>query len=422
MIFAVNATALTPLSFRAGRNNTDTDTLDYVPGSALLGSLINAHQLMRDDPDELNTFFFQNSTRISNLYPASFSDEERLKEKLMPLQDRPEQDHTLPVYPLPTTARTCKRFPGFLFDSAPEGEQHGMFDHLLYWSVFALSENRNIELLEEHRVCPHSNGSDSRCKAEITQPQGFYRRGLEPDQWAMSRVKQMLRTYTGIDRKTGTVLEGILFSRSVLAEQTKFWGTIQVGNEIKDDFEAFVREAGEQGFVRVGSNRSRGMGKIDLTLKEFQSDTPEDLETRLGAFNSRITPFLEMQNIVPEYKLFIPLTLISDVILQDHLLRYNTCIPESYLAEEWGIEASLVYNNVRTCPIMGWNNLWNLPKPDEIAIAKGSVFLFGLRTDLDDTLINKLFNLQTDGIGSRRREGFGQLIVADSFHWEVENV
>lgn len=402
MIYAVNATALTPLSFRAGRSPSETATLEYIPGSALLGSLVNAHCLLRNKPAELEAFLFQPGVRLGNLYPASSPEETE------PSEEKP--DAALPVYPLPATAHRCKRF-----------DHHGMHDHLCRWTIFALSDHTDFELLEQVRYCGYANGQAAPCREERIHRPGFYRRGATADEWRSPAARQMLRMRTGINRATGTVQEAILFSRSVLAEGSRFWGVLQVDEAIHEAFEAFVQEAGQAGLIRVGNNRTRGLGKLAVKLQVFEPDTTEQMQARLQAFNAKFQPMIP--DGLARHAYYLPLTLTSDAILLDRLLRHRPTISDAYLAEQWGIAGTeLVYSNVQRRRVMGWNSLWRLPKPDELALAMGSVFLFGLPAEPDDRLLAKLLKMQTAGIGIRRREGFGQLLVASPFHWEVNNV
>ncbi len=71
---------------------------------------------------------------------------------------------------------------------------------------------------------------------------------------------------------------------------------------------------------------------------------------------------------------------------------------------------------------MSWNNLWRLPKADDLALSMGSVFVLGTNRAANDNLYQTLFRLQLNGLGERRTEGFGQLLIANPFHWEVQNV
>ena len=50
----------------------------------------------------------------------------------------------------------------------------------------------------------------------------------------------------------------------------------------------------------------------------------------------------------------------------------------------------------------------------------GSVFLLGYTGTPDDTLWQALANIENNGIGERRQEGFGEVTIADPFHMEVQ--
>ncbi len=421
MIYAVTAVAETPLAIRRGRNNSDASTLDYIPGSVLLGALVNAHHVMRNNSDELEPLLFSETVQFSNLYPARLPEvaDEEVAMKLELLNDP-----ALPVYPFPNTARSCKRFGGFYYDSPQPDEHHGMYDHLLPLAFFEINRQTKPEILCSHKHCAHKNEQGVVCEEERgPQKHGYYRRGDDPDQWVSFEVKQMLRTHTGISRTTGTVQQSILFSRSVLTAESCFWGTLQVDNETATGLKQFIEEASQAGLVRVGSNRSRGMGRITVRLSGFEPDTKEKLVGRLQTFNQVLKDAAESHKIDLKYDCYVPLTLTSDAILVDHLLRYQTFLGPDYLATGHQIEgAELVYSNAQPQRIMGWNSLWRLPKADELAIAMGSVFLFGFKNALNDQLIAGLFDLQAAGVGIRRREGYGQLLVANPFHWEAKNV
>lgn len=421
MIYAVTAVAETPLSIRQGRNNSDASTLDYIPAGALVGALVNAHRLMRNNSDELNSLLFSEAVRFNNLYPAGLPEvtDEEVAMKLELLNDP-----KLPVYPFPGTARSCKRFGGFHHDSPQVDEHHGMYDHLLPLAAFEMSKQTKPEILRSHKHCQHNNKQGLVCNEERSpQKHGYYRRGDNPDQWVSFEVKQMLRTHTGISRATGTVEQSILFSRSVLAAGSCFWGMIQVDDGPATALKQFIAEASQAGLIRVGSNRSRGMGRITIRLSGFEPDTEEKLAGRLQSFNQVLRDAAGDYDFDLKYGCYVPLTLTSDAILVDHLLRYQTFLGADYLATTHQIDgAELVYSNAQPRRIMGWNSLWRLPKADELAVAMGSVFLYGFKTDLNNQLVANLFELQQAGIGIRRREGYGQILVANPFHWEAKNV
>ena len=392
-----------PLSFRDGRDTVSASTLQYVPGSALLGSLAATHTLLRQDEVQFNDFFLSKESSFGNLYPSSFEHDDLA-------------DETDPVYPLPTTARSCKRFSGFTLDEDDPSNVHGVFDALIPWTLFALSSQTDTKVLSQIKDCPV-------CGEPLDRLDGFYRRNaFDIQAMGKARIELGLQTRTGINRATGTVQQRILYSREVLGSGTTFWGRLTVPDEQAESFSQFVQDANKNDVLHLGNNRTRGLGRVRLLLVETdKSDSIQSLETRIQTFDTDLRKQAQAQNIETPHKLYLPLTLTSDVILFDRLLRYRTAITADYLTEIWNIAgAKLIYQNSYTRRIMGWNNLWRLPKPDDVAIAKGSVFLFGLAAPLDDDLLQTLLRMQTEGIGSRRREGFGRLLVASPFHWEVK--
>jgi len=409
MRYVARVTKSGPLSFRSGRDKADASTLDYVPGSTLLGGLAGAHARLRHDPEEFDTFFMGEMSRFGNLYPSRFkSDELKGAEG--------------PVRPLPTTARSCKRFPGFKCESVsdPSGkEYHGVSDALIPWALFALSGQGNGAPLESLKTCP-----DPRCESSTAPFGGFYRRDVfDADFFGQAKPLKGLRTRTGINRATGTVQHGVLYSREVL-DDTTFWGTLRVPGEAAEPFSAFVGEANEKGMLRIGNNRSRGFGRVNLKLDEAgEPDTTENLRERIDGFNDALSRAAAEAAIEAEHAWYLPLTLESDVVLVDRLLRHRLSIPPQYLEERWGLGgAELVYNSSSSVRVIGWNSLLGLPKPDDVAIQKGSVFLYGMSDPLDAESLDALLTLENAGIGARRREGFGRVRVANRFHWEVKGL
>ena len=120
------------------------------------------------------------------------------------------------------------------------------------------------------------------------------------------------------------------------------------------------------------------------------------------------------------HKFYFPITLQSDAILLDPQLRYQTALDSDYLYRVWDLaDAKLVYQNAGQRRVIGWNGLFGLPKAAEWAISMGSVFLCEYDGVIDDCFYFKLYHIEQRGIGKRRTEGFGEVTIADAFHWEV---
>ncbi len=83
----------------------------------------------------------------------------------------------------------------------------------------------------------------------------------------------------------------------------------------------------------------------------------------------------------------------------------------------------LIYQNADTRQILGWNDLWGLPRTKEVAIDTGSVFLFATSIKGEkglEELLSALFKLEQAGIGRRKAEGFGRICISDEFHREID--
>lgn len=239
MRVVLNLRAKSPVAFRTGRDAGRAATLLYIPGSVLLGGLAAAHTVLYPHQTErFGEFFVRDRVRYGNAYPASFPLQRALKAEMSP------------VRPLPATARSCKRWPGFRFQRDADHEYHGVFDHLVPWAVFALSGERAIDPLERAAACPE-------CDASLDTFAGFYRRVDTVHAIGRSAQATLLLTRTGISRATGAVHMGILYSREALAEGMTFWAELTMPDELCAEFRDFADEAGGEGLLRVGTNRTR---------------------------------------------------------------------------------------------------------------------------------------------------------------------
>ena len=404
-----------PLNFRVSRSTASFETLKYIPGTALSGAFAAAHLKAHDNEAEFTRFFLSGEICFSNLYPANFNE----------FSNTDLKDDEQPVKPIPNTARSCKRFSGFRFKANERNkERHGVMDSLIYWGLFALSEQTKVEILESHKNCTYSDDYGA-CGELLDAFSGFYRRGEDVAEIGQSEVKTRLLTRTGISRETGTVQEGILYNREVLNEGQVFWGTMSFADEsLQEKFYDFAEDVGEKGMLRVGNNLTRGLGKLGVPqIQAFEADDMASLKKRAGAFNEKFHIEAQRYGVDLLHEFYFPITLQSDAILLDHQLRYQMALDEDYLRDVWDLEdVALIYQNAGQRHIIGWNALLGLPKAAEWAISMGSVFLFGYNGTPDEHFYQKLYDIEQKGIGKRRSEGFGQVTIADAFHWEVNEL
>lgn len=422
---ALNVQAISPLAIRSDHAPGGAESAKYISGTALAGSLAAVYRLYHpDDTTNFERLFLKGEVQYPDLYPANFGNKfER-------------EDDKLPVYPLPKTAESCKRFPGFR--NAPGNEKlddpgHGIRDSLLDWAMYKLADKVKPALAAPVLLTPFQKFEKCpQCGKPIAPFSAYYRR---KDGYSMiAMLDTRLQTHTGINRETGTVQESILYNRRVFGEQSRFWGMVRLDDELVLDFEQFIQEVGNTGLVRIGTGRTRGLGKVHLTasLLEDESDRKNGpdrfalFKERLSKFDGALRKRAELvKGFKPELKPFyFALTLHSPAILCDELLRYRGTIDEDMLANMTGRDGrenpfQVLYRSASTRRITGWNELWGTPRTNDVAINSGSVFLFESEMALED-IASQLYTLEEEGIGKRRAEGFGRVYISDTFHLEVD--
>lgn len=405
-----------PLNFRVSRSTASFETLKYISGTTLLGAFAAAHRKDRNDEAEFTQFFLSGEICFGNLYPANFQVCEFLNTDLL--------DDEKPVGPIPNTARSCKRFSGFRFKlEAGNQERHGVMDSLINWGLFALSNQHKIEILNayKNKSCTYTN-EHGECAELLDVFTGFYRRGEDVTEIGISEVKTRLLTRAGISRETGAVQEGLLYNREVLNEGQRFWGIMHFADEsLYKAFCDFSREVGDKGILRVGNNLTRGLGKLSVPkFQEFDTDDIISFKKRVNAFDKKFRTEAQAHCVDLPNGFYFPITLQSDAVLLNPRLRYQTVLDGDYLHRVCNLPAgTLIYQNASNRRVSGWNTLFGLPKAAECAISMGSVFLFSYSGTTNDCFYEKLYQVEQMGIGKRRSEGFGQITVADTFHWEV---
>ncbi len=434
--YSVELKATSPLAIRSDHAPGGAETAKYISGTTLAGSLAAVHRLLHEkNTDEFEALFLSNKVSYPNLYPALFIDP-----SVYTLD--------LPVYPLPKTAQSCKRFSGFQYmteDEIKRGEEkrHGVRDELFDWAFFNLSREMKKEstatlnILRQHKFCTFNIGTSQDapqdCNESMDHFSGYYcRDDHEPGAFFSAQIDAhtRLQTHTGINRKSGTVHEGILYNRQVFDDGMRFWGTVKINDDGDDrlvtQFEDFLKDVGDTGLVRIGTGRTRGLGNVFLSTQPITgiSNGLSAFKERLVVFNEALRKEAEKKDLQNDLKPFyFALTLHSPLILCDDLLRYRSTIDKALLetlTRKSSKKFHYVYQNTSIRRVTGWNQLWGTPRTNEYAIETGSVFLFAYLDNLDNALVEALFDLEEQGIGRRRAEGFGRVCVSDPFHLEVE--
>ncbi len=369
---------------RSRSSNQFAKTLDYLPGSAVRGTFAEIFLNKRGANDaDFQRIFVNEAIWFSDFFP-SFSD--------------------APTLPAPATAAACKR----------HGANHeeSVRDRLLE----AIVPNTASSLGEESK-CPECEAPLERLKAGYFEINGS-RSLVKPD--------KQLRMHVGISRATGSALHSLLFSYEMLVEEKlgkkkdeeskplKFVGTVAAQDDAA--LEALAKVVPDREHLSIGHARTRGLGEL-MIEQRMPLARANALEARCRAFNEVVHAKGGDASMF-----YFAITLTSHLALRD---RLGLPVLEGLNARHLGLDEKMIPENchkpvvsfLSTAVVSGWNAALGMPKPDTHALSRGSVVVFAIPNDRDrSALMSRLNDLEREGVGERRAEGFGSLMVCHPIH------
>jgi CRISPR-associated protein Csx10 len=308
---------------------------------------------------------------------------------------------------IPATVLSSKDKPGF-----KSSKGNGVFDTLI------------------DRFCAKNYGHvyDPNCPVDggrVDNFTGFY--SHNPSIYSKNSVNSRLLTRVGINRSRATAEERVLYSIEVLNESKEqrkefviYKSAILVPDDLADSLQIFIEN--NQGNFRLGGASSRGLGKVNITVKN-QSEIQLNLDNRINQFNKKLRiRWNEWGNIfgkileIPENRIYFTIDLQADAILTENLRR-TTVISKTMLQQLTGVnDSSLEFHAAYSSYDYrsGWNTAWGLMKDVELVTNRGGVYLFS--TDNKELWLKAWEDLEIYGIGDRTSEGFGQVQICNEFH------
>jgi hypothetical protein len=268
------------------------------------------------------------------------------------------------------------------------------------------------------------------CNAPLQRLPGYFEweRHENPPWLRRSALSLRLLARTAMLATLESARPGALFARESVDAGQLFAGFIDVVDMHKQTVEGLLTPGVQ---LYIGSGRTAGLGKVEITDLDQHWDP---LHALLGSPAQRLAEFTQRLPVaLRAHWAFAPITLLTDMILLDPYLRAATALTPPLLAHYLALDHAL--DNSTPCPILppglelflavnatkriaGWNTAAIPPRPrhDDHAIAAGSVFVLAAPPDQAQALEILCQTLETNGLGERRAEGFGQLAVAFPFH------
>lgn len=308
----------------------------------------------------------------------------------------------LRAFRAPSTARTCKRHPGF-HTPAPGSSRQG--DGVIDLLIQAIHNG------DRSASCPqgHPDHRAERFRSQVYQTgSGTY---------GEARVGHASQVRVGLSRLTETAEDGFLYQIEPLEPRGEnpfvFVGDGWIPDELWPELKGLLGEAGESVRLRValGGGRSRGYGWGELTL----APAPPAL-----SLASRMERFHRVAGLDPSELLLVadlrspwPLSDPSRSPGEEVLARLH---PPKWL--QGGIRYQPEHSFLETEPWGGWSMAWGLPKTRQVALAPGSVLVFEVTKAPDqEALLGWMADREAVPTGPEA--GTGWLAWFDPFHLDL---
>ena len=307
---------------------------------------------------------------------------------------------------LPATATGCKDFAGFL--AIDDTEKHGIFDTLLERII----AEQTAWLYQPN--CPI-------CGGRVESQGGFYE---QLDEFYEKRtLNTRLLTRVAINRQRKVAEDELLYhltsvdSLSADGKEVRLHGSARIPSPLVSK----VANTFQEQVQRLGGGASRGLGRVCVKVEKREDS--DSLEQRIENFHKALQGAWETYSHLPTVKMdvlegtYFSIALQSDAILisEDGWQR-RMILTAPMLQEIAGCdtEVTLIRSFASYDYVGGWNAAWGLPKETDLVTRTGSVFVFHT-SDINPWIL-ALKTLENTGVGNRREEGFGQILICDPFH------
>ena len=405
----VTAKLLAPIALKRDRQSDRSGSARSLTGTAVRGALASLYIQHHGQTDDTFNRLFLNEASC----------------RFGPLDPGPKH--------FPLTAASCKR----------ERTKHALVDQLWY-RIAQHHEKGNIvrNVQSGWRQC-------GQCTADLKGHEGFWAEQGNSGLCEMNNDRQHVAAHVGIDRHTATAAESILYTlESMLPsnQEKDLHGWILADNNALDALTELL--ASEDYRISVGHHRTRGYGDLHIYLDEVVEESNQQSDvTNWEQWSQELITFLtssplSVSNINQEY-FYFSLSFPTGAILVDKFLRYSLdpAVMLSWLSPMSSVDDAFPIENrpvhklssggtmrwIATVTkherLRGWNTAHGLPRQDEWSVARGSVYVYCFQgtAEEQEVLIQHLSTLSKSGIGLRRNEGFGTVVISDNFHYQFLN-
>ena len=208
-----------------------------------------------------------------------------------------------------------------------------------------------------------------------------------------------------INEKTRTTEEGMIFNTEYIETENKnsYRGTVSVPSEVFKDKECYLK---------IGKFKTKGFGKIKIEFFDYKPEmiTKETIRQKIEKLNNMVN---KTNKEIDNDKKIVTFDLLSDIILPfNQVKNIGEEIKVLFGSEtENKLELNFTKTFVNVEKLEGYSIVNNLRKNDEIIVKSGSVLTYFINNSEIENVLEKLVEIEKNGIGLRRNEGFGKIRI-----------
>lgn len=219
----------------------------------------------------------------------------------------------------------------------------------------------------------------------------------------LHKVPRMTRTHNAIEDAEQRPNEDVggVYTYQAIAAPNRFRSALRLRTVLHDELNARHKDWWKllEGPHRLGRSSKDDYGDVHLTSGEPAVPRAAGALRELVA-GDELTVWCQSD------------VLLVDAGLRQHVASEALC-SEIQAALPDGVRLTAVHGSarLRVHRLESWQRQWQLPRPSLLAVAAGSCLT--IRIDHGKVTAEELGRLCTEGVGQRRAEGHGQVIVLD---------
>lgn len=194
--------------------------------------------------------------------------------------------------------------------------------------------------------------------------------------------------------------ESQMFRYEAMEQGQTLIGYIQCEERYVEEFKDLLRKK----VFYIGGSKGSGYGKCEITFEENALSYEE--------YRAEQTIQIDFDPAPEHTDNTMLIYAMSDLILLDSYGMVTNKIDEKYLEKMLHIKSvKLEYMACDTSMTNTYNQKWKANGVQQTSVVAGSIYVYSYKFDEKERTLDAIKEIQEKGIGLRREEGFGQILI-----------